>query len=443
MKRKTLFWILGGVVLLVTVLALSMRGGNSETKVATEIVRKRNITEIVSVSGKIQPESEVKISADVSGEIIDMPVKEGDSVKQGQLLLRINPELYETTMNQLSANLDNARAGLAGSEAQREKIAASLLQAEANYKRNKALHEEHVISDQEWDNFRIQYEMAKADLSAADKNILAARYNVASVAARLEEGRRNMGRTSIFAPASGIITNVNSEKGERVVGTAQMAGTEILRISNLNSMEVEVNVNENDIVRIKMGDSADVKVDAYPDRVFKGVVSEIANSAKFSATSNITDQVTNFVVKVHIIQASYADLGLGKNQPFRSGMTATVDIKTTSRTNVLAVPISSVTSRKPLAYGQKKAVEKPDDNSKTSDKKKDEDENSTWVFLYVNGRTKAVKVKTGIQDINYFEVLDGVKEGDEVISAPGMAIAKLLNDGEKVKKVDKDKVFDK
>lgn len=438
MKRKKIFWILGGVILLIILIAIFGKGGTSETKVATEKVAFRNITEIVSVSGKIQPESEVKISADVSGEIINMAVKEGDSVRQGQLLLRINPELYETTISQLSANLDNGRASLAGSEAQLEKVKASLIQAQANYNRNKKLFDQNVISEQEWENIRMQLELAKSDVNAAEKNILASRYNVASMAARLEEGRRNLGRTSIYAPAAGIVTNLNSEQGERVVGTAQMAGTEIMRISNLNSMEVEVNVNENDIVRIKMGDSADIKVDAYPDRVFRGLVSEIANSAKFNAATSITDQVTNFMVKIHILTGSYADLGLGKKQPFRPGMTATVDIKTTTKGHVLGVPISAVTTRKPLTFGKKDNT--PDSEVKTKNK---EDENSTWVFIYDNGKTKSVKVKTGIQDLNYFEVKEGLKEGDEVIIAPGMAVAKLLNDGEKVKKVDKDKVFEK
>jgi HlyD family secretion protein len=440
LKRKKVYWIVGGISFLVILIAFLSTGRSSGAKVATELVGKKNITEIVSVSGKIQPETEVKISADVSGEIIDMAVKEGDSVKQGQLLLRINPELYETTINQLSANLDNGRASLAGSEAQREKVNASFIQAQANYNRNKKLHDEKVISDQEWDNYRMQYEIAKSDLLAAEKSILASRYNVASMAARLEEGRRNLGRTSIFAPSSGIITNLNSEKGERVVGTAQMAGTEILRISDLNSMEVEVNVNENDIVRIKTGDSADIKVDAYPDRIFKGMVSQIANSAKFSAASAITDQVTSFVVKIHILASSYADLGTGRKQPFRPGMTATADIRTVTKSMALTVPISAVTTRKPLAFG-KKASDKADSKNQNNGQKKEE--TGTWVFIFDNGKSKAVKVKTGIQDLNYFEVTEGLKEGDEVIMAPGMTVAKILNDGDKVIKVDKDKVFDK
>ncbi|MBM3399947.1 MAG: efflux RND transporter periplasmic adaptor subunit [Bacteroidetes bacterium] len=438
MKKQKIVWItIGSVVLLLLLIAI-FRGGKSETQVSTDKAVTRTITEIVSVSGKIQPESEVKISADVSGEIIEMAVMESDSVRQGQLLLRINPELYETTISQLNANLDNARAGMAGSEAQKARAAASLIQAEVNYKRQKMLHEQKVISEQEWDQARVQYEVAKADAISAEKNALAAKYTTASAAARLEEGRRNLGRTSIFAPASGIVTQMNSEKGERVVGTAQMAGTEIMRISNLNVMEVEVNVNENDIVRIKNGDSADIKVDAYPDRVFKGLVTQIANSAKFNSTQLLTDQVTNFVVKVRILPESYADLGMGRKQPFRPGMTATVDIKTVSKSNVLCVPISAVTTRNPA-----KKSDMSDKNKKTQTEEPKKEDKGTWVLLYNNGVLKSVKVKTGLQDLDYFEITDGLKPGDEVVSSPGIAIAKTLYDGDKVVKTEKDKVYEK
>ncbi len=436
MTKKRIVWISIIAVIVLIVLAMILKGGSKETKIYTDIVTQRTITEIVSVNGKIQPESEVKISADVSGEIVEMLVQEGDSVVKGQLLLRINPELYETTLSQLSANLDNARASLASNEAQRSRVSAALMSAEINFKRQKQLYEQKVISEQEYDNARIQFEMAKADLAAADKNILAAKYSVQSVAARLEEGRRNLGRTSIYAPASGIITQLSSEKGERVVGTAQMAGTEIMRISNLNRMEVEINVNENDIVRLKTGDSADIKVDAYPGRVFKGVVTAIANSAKFNTAQLISDQVTSFVVKVFILPQSYADLGVGSKQPFRPGMTASVDVKTNTKTNVLSIPISAVTTKKPQKSG---ASEKESAKSNVST----EEETGTWVFLYNKGVLKSVKVETGIQDINYFEVKTGLNKGDEVVAGPGMAISKLLKDGEKVKKVDKDQVFEK
>jgi HlyD family secretion protein len=367
-------------------------------------------------------------------------VKEGDSVSKGQLLLRINPDIYETQLNQLSANLDNGRAALAGNEAQRESLTASLAQAQSEFNRVKKLWDQKVVSEQEYEQARLKIETAKASLNAAEKNILASQFTVKSLAASLEQGRKNLGRTSIFAPTHGIITNLVSELGERIVGTAQMAGTEIMRVSNLNSMEVEVSVNENDIIRIKNGDSADIKVDAWSDRIFKGVVTEIANSARFMATSNVAEQATNYIVKVRILPESYADLGNGSKQPFRPGMTAQVDIKTTTKIKVLTIPIASVTIRNPQNSVAIKNDKSKD--SKSSDEDKKDEVTRTWVFVYKNGKAISVEVKTGIQDIKYFEVLSGLKLGDEVIAAPGMAIATRLKDGDIVKKVDPDLVFE-
>jgi HlyD family secretion protein len=264
--------------------------------------------------------------------------------------------------------------------------------------------------------------VAKADFEAAGKSVLGSKYNVQSVAARLEEGKRNLGRTSIYAPASGIVTHLTSEKGERVVGTAQMAGTEIMRISNMHSMEVQVNVNENDIVRIHRGDSADVKVDAYDGRVFRGVVTEIANSAVFNAAQNMSDQVTNFVVKIRLDQNSYRDLMAEGTFPFLPGMTASVDVKTKTKAGVIAVPIAAVTTRNPMVGGSV---------SKTAEAKSGV---QTWVFLYNGGKAKAVEVKTGVQDLDFYEVVGGLKVGDEIVSGPSMSIAKTLNDGDKLKK---------
>ena len=423
MNKKKTIWISIAAIVVIFIIVKVVTGGQKPVEVSTEKVTARTITEVVSVTGKIQPEFEVKISPDVSGEITEMFVKEGDSVTKGQLLLRINPELYQTTMSQLKANLDNAKAGLAGSEAQQIKAKMALAQSEINFKRQKQLHEQKVISDQEFENARLQFENSQADFTIASKNILSAQFNVKSLMARVEEGSKNLGRTSIYAPTSGIVTQLKNEKGERVVGTAQMAGTEIMRISNLNIMEVQVNINENDIVRVHKGDSADIKVDAYTDRVFKGIVTEIANSAKFNVATNMNEQVTNYTVKVRLLQSSYRDLITAKStQAFFPGMTASVDIKSVTKTNVLSIPISSLTTRNPEIQ---KDGDKPQKKETTI---------STWVFLNNNGIAKAVKVKTGIQDIDYFEVLEGLKPGDEVISEPAMAIAKTLNNGDKVKK---------
>jgi HlyD family secretion protein len=423
MNKKKTIWISIAAIVVIFIIVKVVNGKQKPVEVSTEKVVARTITEVVSVTGKIQPEFEVKISPDVSGEITEMFVKEGDSVTKGQLLLRINPELYQTTMSQLKANLDNAKAGLAGSEAQQIKAKMALAQSEINFKRQKQLHEQKVISDQEFENARLQFENSQADYTIASKNILSAQFNVKSLMARVDEGSKNLGRTSIYAPASGIVTQLNSEKGERVVGTAQMAGTEIMRISNLNIMEVQVNINENDIVRVHKGDSANIKVDAYSDRVFQGIVTEIANSAKFNVATNMNEQVTNYTVKVRLLPSSYADLITKRQpQPFFPGMTASVDIKSVTKTNVLSIPISSLTTRNP---------EPEKEGSKPAKK---ETGITTWVFLYNNGIAKAVKVKTGIQDIDYFEVLEGLKPGDEVISEPSMAIAKTLIDGDRVKK---------
>ncbi len=435
LNKKQIIWGSLGLVIVLVVLSKAFGGGKEITEVTLQEIQLRDITEIVSVTGKIQPEKEVKISPDVSGEITEMFVKEGDSVVKGQLLLRINPELYESNLNQMLANLDNAKAALAGSEAQELRAKTALNLAESNFKRQQKLYDQKVISDQEWENVRLQYEQQKTEAIVAAKNKLAAVYNVKSLDARLDEVRKTLGRTSIYAPESGIITQLNSEKGERVVGTAQMAGTEMMRISNLNSMEVEVNINENDVVRVHKGDFADVRVDAYPDRTFKGVVTEIANSAKFNATQNMTEQVTNYVVKIRLDRESYADLITAQRKnPFLPGMTASADIKTLSKKQVVALPIAALTNRNPYALsneGSETAATAPSKSNENSDKVFIP--GKTYVFVLDNNKVKAIEVTTGIQDIDYFEITKGLKAGDKVISEPAMAIAKTLIEGEIVK----------
>jgi HlyD family secretion protein len=435
LNKKQIIWGSIGLVVLLIVLSKVFGGGKEITEVTVQEIQLRDITEIVSVTGKIQPEKEVKISPDVSGEITEMFIKEGDSVVKGQLLLRINPELYESNLNQMLANLDNAKAALSGSEAQELRAKTALILAESNFKRQQKLYDQKVISEQEWENVRLQYEQQKTEAVVAAKNKLAAVYNVRSLDARLDEVRKTLGRTSIYAPESGIVTQLNSEKGERVVGTAQMAGTEMMRISNLNSMEVEVNINENDVVRVHKGDIADVRVDAYPDRTFKGVVTEIANSAKFNAAQNMTEQVTNYVVKIRLDRESYADLITSQRKnPFLPGMTASADIRTLSKKQVVALPIAALTNRNPYALLNDENSSPVESNStvKTTDNK-GYVPGKTYVFVLENNKAKAVEVATGIQDIDYFEVTKGLKAGDKVISEPAMAIAKTLIDGEIVK----------
>ena len=417
-NKKRVYWISGIIILTLIVAASIFKGGKSEELVTTEKIQDKTIVETVTVTGKILPKSEVKISPDVSGEIIDMFVNEGDSVVEGQLLVTINPEIYLTTVNQLRANLNNAKANLSSAEAQELRSKVALDIAEDNFERQKKLHQENITSDLEWENARVQYEQIKTEATVASKNKTAALYNVKSLAARLDEGMKTLDRTKILAPQSGIVTQLSSEKGERVVGTAQMAGTEIMRISDLSRMEVEVKINENDIVRLELNDEADIRVDAYPKKTFTGRVTEIANSAKFNANMDINEQVTNYTVKIQIDPSSYADLiSASRPQPLLPGMTASAEIKTERRENALALPIAALTTRDPKK-----------DKSKDSNL----DEIETWVFVYENGKAVAKKVKTGIQDLDYFEVISGLSKGENVITSPSMSIAKTMMDGDKV-----------
>ena len=417
-NKKRVYWISGIIILTLIVTASIFKGGKSEELVTTEKIQDKTIVETVTVTGKILPKSEVKISPDVSGEIIDMFVNEGDSVVEGQLLVTINPEIYLTTVNQLRANLNNAKANLSSAEAQELRSKVALDIAEDNFERQKKLHQENITSDLEWENARVQYEQIKTEATVASKNKTAALYNVKSLAARLDEGMKTLDRTKILAPQSGIVTQLSSEKGERVVGTAQMAGTEIMRISDLSRMEVEVKINENDIVRLELNDEADIRVDAYPKKTFTGRVTEIANSAKFNANMDINEQVTNYTVKIQIDPSSYADLiSASRPQPLLPGMTASAEIKTERRENALALPIAALTTRDP------RKVKSKDSNL---------DEIETWVFVYENGKAVAKKVKTGIQDLDYFEVISGLSKGENVITSPSMSIAKTMMDGDKV-----------
>lgn len=376
------------------------------------------IVETVSATGKIQPEIEVKIASMVSGEIIDLPVKEGQIVKKGDLLVKINPDLYLSSLNRTVAGLSGSKAGLTQSEAQ-------FKEAKSSYERNKVLFEKGIISKSDWDKSIASFEVAKATRQSAY-------YSVQSASASVNEAKDNLGRTSIYAPADGTISVLNVELGERVLGTQQMAGTELMRVANLNNMEVEVDVNENDIVKIKEGDLANVEVDAYLKKQFKGVVTSISNSASSTLTA---DQVTNFKVKVRILKESYADLLEGKPatySPFRPGMTATVDIITKTKRNVLAVPISSVVVKSDTTAVKISDKKNPDPKEEKNTVPKN-DKKLECVFLKVGEKAKIKIVKTGIQDDTNIEILSGVKSGDEVITGPYTTVSKELNSGDKVK----------
>lgn len=427
--------------------------GNKSIRVATEKATKRNIAESVSANGKIQPEVEVKISSDVSGEIVDLLVKEGDQVKKGDLLCKINPLIYESNSSRMVATLNGAKANLSNSKARLEQIKAAFVNSEASFNRNKKLFDQGAISQSDFDAAKAAYEGAKADVKGAEDNVDASDYNVKSTEASLKEANDNLAKTNIYSPVNGTVSKLNKEKGERVVGTAQMEGTEIMRLANLNEMEVSVEVNENDIVRVHSGDTSAIEVDAYLGRKFKGIVTEIANSAN---TSGVTaEQVTNFVVKIRILQESYMDLLTANNNvaPFRPGMSATVDIQTKKVNNVITVPIQSVTTRSDSTEFKEQNKQKGDDNEEgdivvknENDKTQNNDalikiEECVFVYDATEGKVKLVKVKTGIQDNNFIEITSGVKAGDEIISGPYSAIAKELKDGDLVNKVDKSELF--
>lgn len=421
MSKKTVYFIIGGIILIIAVLVtLSKTGviGNKDKGKSIEIskVNSTTIVETVSATGKIQPEIEVKIASMVSGEIIELPIKEGQVVKKGDLLVKINPDLYTSGLNRTVANLAGTKSSLGQADAQ-------FKEAKSNYDRSKTLFDKGIISKSDWDKAVASFEVAKAAKQTAY-------FSVQSATATVNEARDNLGRTIIYAPADGTVSVLNVELGERVLGTQQMAGTEILRVANLNNMEVEVDVNENDIVKIKVGDLAKVEVDAYLKKQFKGVVTSISNSASTALTA---DQVTNFKVKIRILKESYQDLLEGKPvtySPFRPGMTATVDIITKTKANVLAVPISAVVIKsdtaavKEIKIDDPKATEKP--KVLKSDKKLE------CVFVKVGNKAKIRIIKTGIQDDSNIEVITGLKKGDVVITGPYSTVSKDLNSGDKI-----------
>lgn len=450
-NSKRTWMIIGGAVVLIfggLFLAKKMEwiGKVEPTEVEFAKVTRSTIIEKVSASGKIQPEVEVKLSPDVSGEIVSLNVAEGDSVVAGQELLKIRPDNYvsllaraEAQMNATKANMEQSKAVLAQSEAR-------LSKAKIDYDRNAKLHKDKVISDADFDQFVSAYTVAKQDLEAAKANVNAANYNVKSSQATLKEAKTNLTKTTIYAPQSGIISKLNVELGERVVGTSQMAGTEMLRIANLNKMEVRVNVNENDITRVSIGDTVLIDVDAFSssERKFKGVVYEIASSANSSGTASVVsnDAVTEFEVKIRVLRSSYADLIKGKlSYPLKPGMTASVEILTNRKENIATVPLSSVTTRE-IGAEVKEGEKKEEDGTNSTnandalEAKKRKENTKEVVFVMEKGKAKMIQVKTGISDFENIEIVSGLKDGQEIISGPYATVAKKLKEGDLVKKKD-------
>jgi len=452
-KKKIWIIIAAVVVIAVIVIAAVVKGNRNEgTKVATEKVTKRTIIQTVSSNGKIQPEKDIKISPYISGEVVELMVKEGDQVKKGDLLAKIDPEIYISQFDQSEASVNTQKANLANSKARLAQVRAQYENARLTFERQEKLYKENVISKADYDQAKASFQVAQAQVTAGEEDIKASDFMVKNSEAALKRSKEDLTRTAIFAPNDGTVSKLSVLKGERVTGASQFSsGTEIMRIANLNEMEAQVQVNENDIVRVKMGDTALIEVDAYLNRKFKGVVTEIATSANTTGVS--VDQVTNFNVKVHLLKDSYKDLLAGKPagySPFRPGMSCTVDIQTETAENTLTLPIQAVTTR--IAkdsldkINEKNKVKQEDhdgDQVEVVSVKKKSDNIKECVFLLKDGTAKKADVKTGIQDNTYIQVISGLKEGDEVITAPYSAVSKLLKDGDKVKKVDKKDLFTK
>ena len=440
MSQKRIYWIIG-ITLLLLALAIVLKkagviGEDHTVKVAVEEVGKHDIVETVTASGKIYPVSEVKISPDVSGEVIDLYVEEGDSVKKGQVLANINATIYQSMVNKANAQLNQTRSSVFNASALTMQAKAQLDQATSTYQRNKGLYEDKVISAMEFETADAAYKTAQANYKAALENIKGNEYGVASAQANVTEAVQNLHKTTIYSPMKGIVSKLFIKKGERVVGTAQMAGTEIMRVADMSKMKVDVEVGENDIQKVKFGDTANIEVEAYPNRTFKGQVVQISQSSTATGLQqsipSLTDQVTNYTVSVELLPDSYKDLiAVDKRHfPFRPGMSASVEILTKHQLQVLAVPINAVTTREEEELGA--------DNLVKDDKIKE------YVFVVNDKNTTVLKqVTTSVQDNTYIQIRSGLSEGEKIIVAPFSAIARTLKKDMKVKIVPKKELFDK
>jgi HlyD family secretion protein len=462
--NKTVKWILISLIGLVVILvAVKLIAGNGDdgVKVSSEKAGKRTIVETVNASGQVYPEVEVKISPDISGEIVELNVEEGDSVKKGQVLARIYADIYATQRDQAAASVNQQQAMTANSSQQLNALKATLEQAERTYNRQKQLLGDKVISQAEFEQAQSTWLSAKANYAAAEQSILGNKASVLSAQASLARANKDLGRTTLIAPMNGVISSLSVKKGERVAGNSFNVGTEMMRVADMAVLEARVQVGENDIVKVNLGDTADIEVDAYNNRKFTGIVTQIASSTKTSSgsltggSSTSTNDVTNYEVRIRLMHDSYKDLvdpAKPKKFPFRPGMNASADIKTKRHENVLSVPINAVAAR---VKGSDKSVDdkkkedsknKKDDNNNNDENKaanstlSDELEEVVFV-LQKDNKVKKTVVKTGIQDINNIEIVKGLSDGDEVITGPYNAISKTLKDGNKVKVVPKEKLF--
>jgi HlyD family secretion protein len=442
-SNKKLYWLIGGLVFLIILFMVGKSAGwiGKPKELEVELAKAKRVTivEKVSASGTVQPVTEVKLAPEVSGEIISLLIEEGDSVRKGQPMVKIRPDTWESQYQRAQAGLSQQRANLEQSEANLLRSKATFTRAEQEYNRNERLWNEKVISEADWQLAKQNFAVAKSDVTSAEQQVEAARFVIQSTEASLREARENLNKTSVLAPMNGIVSKLIVKNGERVVGTATMAGTEMLRIADLNKMEVRVNVNENDIVRVSVGDTAVIDVDAYSNlsKEFKGIVTLIANTAKDKVSS---DAITEFEVRILILNSSYQDLiKSGTRFPFRPGMTASVDIITTRKENVLSVPLASVTTRNPKDSGPENQGGPPAQNANQNGPQKPaaKEENKVVIFVNDDGVAKMTEVKTGISDFDNIEILSGVSDSTEVITGPYLAVSKRLKDGEKIRKMEK------
>jgi HlyD family secretion protein len=445
-KKRKLWLIIAASVVLVVLIALVVKKSrsSSSTKVATEIVEVRTIVETVSANGKIQPAKDIKISPYISGEVVELFVKEGDFVEKGEKLAKIDPEIYISTYEKIDASLKTAQANEANAKARLAQSKSQFTKAQLDFNRSTTLWEKEVISDADFEAAKSAFEVAKADVEAAEESYKSSQFQVSSARASLKEAKENLNRTSIYAPNDGTVSKLSVEVGERVTGASQFsAGTEIMRIANLDILEVNVEVNENDIVRVSLYDTAIIEVDAYLDHNFKGLVTEIATSANTTGVS--ADQVTNFDVKITMLKESYEDLIKPDNpipSPFRPGMSATVEIQTETAPNIITIPIQAVTTRADTTGRIKSSREKREEmRGKESESILDEEEVKEYVFLYKDGVAKLTEVETGVQDNTFIQITSGLSEGDEVIVSPYRAVSKTLKNDDAVEKVEKEELF--
>lgn len=437
-KSNKVIWILLGVfVVLITVAVVVQKNKKKETEVETATVKRITIVEKISASGMVQPVTEVKLSPDVGGEIIELYIEEGDSVQLGQLLVKLRPDNYISAVQRSEASLNTQKANLKSSRANLARANATLERSKLERDRSEKLFEQNVVSSSEWELARQTFKVAENDYISAEASVEASHYIVISSQAALDDANENLRKTTIFAPISGTVSLLSVEKGERVVGTSQFTGTEMLRIADLNDMEVRVDVNENDIIRIQEGDTAIIDVDAYTyqDKKFKGVVTQIANTAKPKVSA---DAVTEFEVKIKILRYSFADLEKeGYKHPFKPGMTASVEIITETKENVLAVPLSAVTVR---SASELETDDEADKDSRSGDKKggKADEEKIEVIFLIEGGVAKIFEVETGLSDFENIEITNYLSDTTIIITGPFLVVSKRLSDGDLVvKKSDK------